>query len=86
MYKFISSLRTLNCTSVLISESGHDGYISRDTVSEFICSGVVSLTFESLGGEFSRSLIVRKMRTTKNNEDIHPVEISDKGMTVHEAT
>jgi len=36
-----------------------------------------------MGGEFSRSLLVRKMRGTKNDEDIHPLEISSKGLVVH---
>ena len=52
-------------------------------ISEFLCDGVVLLNFESLGGEFSRSLLVRKMRHTKNEEDIHPLEISKKGLVVH---
>lgn len=82
LYKFISSLRVLNCTSVLISESGHDGYISRDTVSEFICSGVVALTSESMGGGSSRSMIIKKMRRTKNNEEVHSIEINEQGMSI----
>lgn len=84
IYSFIEQLRVLNCTSLLISEASQSGeYISRDTLSEFVCDGVVLITFESLGGAYSRSLIVRKMRETKNDEDVHPVEISDKGIVVH---
>jgi len=37
-----------------------------------------------MGGEFSRSLMVRKMRNTKNNEDIHPLEIGKAGLVVHD--
>lgn len=85
IYSFIEQLRSLNCTSLLISEASQSGeYISRDTLSEFVCDGVVLITFESLGGEFSRSLIVRKMRSTKNDEDVHPVEISTRGIIVHQ--
>ncbi|MBI2631786.1 AAA family ATPase [Candidatus Pacearchaeota archaeon] len=85
IYSFIEQLRALDCTSLLISEASQSGeYISRDTLSEFVCDGVVLITFESLGGEFSRSLIVRKMRSTKNDEDVHPVEISEKGIIVHQ--
>lgn len=85
IYSFIDSLRRMNCTTLLISEASEKGeYISRDTVSEFIADGVLSITFESMGGAYSRSLIVRKMRGTKNDEDIHPLEIGENGLVVHE--
>jgi KaiC/GvpD/RAD55 family RecA-like ATPase len=84
VYSFIEQLRNLECTTLLISEASQDGeYISRDTLSEFVCDGVVLITFESMGGAYSRSLTVRKMRQTKNDEDVHPVEIGEKGMVIH---
>jgi len=84
LYSFIDRLRNLNCTSLLIGEGSQSGEtITRDTLSEFACDGIIEISFESLGGEFSRSLIVRKMRKTKNNEDVHPVEISKIGIVVH---
>ncbi|MBI5148916.1 hypothetical protein HZA33_04525, partial [Candidatus Pacearchaeota archaeon] len=58
-------------------------YFTRDTLSEFAADGLIIITFEALGGEFSRSLIVRKMRQTKNDEDIHPLEIGKNGIVVH---
>ncbi len=86
IYGFISELNNMeHCTSLLISESSEKGeYLSRDTISEFFCDGVVHLTFESMGGQYSRSLIVRKMRKTANDEDIHPLEISNKGVVIHD--
>lgn len=85
IYSFIEGLRNLDSTTLLIGESGESGdSITRDTLSEFACDGIVIINFESLGGDYSRSLIVRKMRHTKNNEDVHPLEISNKGMIVHE--
>jgi KaiC/GvpD/RAD55 family RecA-like ATPase len=87
VYGFIEQLRSFNTTNLLISEASQSGeYITRDSLSEFVCDGVVLISFESLGGEFSRSLIVRKMRATKNDEDIHPLEIGKKGIVVHEVT
>ncbi|MFC1768216.1 RAD55 family ATPase [Nanoarchaeota archaeon] len=85
IYAFIESLQQVeDATAVLISENSNEpGFLSRDTVSEFACDGVVVINFESLGGDFSRTMIVRKMRQTKNDEDVHPVEISDKGLIVH---
>jgi circadian clock protein KaiC len=84
IYDFIDSLRELDCTTLLITEAANGGeYLTRDTLSEFVCDGVVLITFESLGGNYSRSLTVRKMRHTKNNEDVHPVEMSSKGIVIH---
>lgn len=84
IYTFIEGLRDLNCTTLLIGEANQTGdTITKDALSEFACDGIVSISFESLGGEFSRSLIVRKMRRTKNNEDVHPMEISKRGIVVH---
>ena len=85
IYSFINELRALkNTTTLLISQNFSENALSGDKVSEFVCDGVVHLTYESMGGEFSRSIMVRKMRQTKNDEDIHPVEISSKGMIVHD--
>lgn len=84
VYDFIEQLRNLDCTNMLISEASQNGeYITRDTLSEFVCDGIVLITFESLGGNYSRSMTIRKMRETKNNEDVHPVEMSNKGLVVH---
>lgn len=85
IYNFIDNLHELkDCTTILISESSEKGdYLTRDQVSEFVSDGIILLTFESMGGEFSRSLLVRKMRQTNNDEDVHPLEISPKGLVVH---
>ena len=84
IYSFIDELKQFDgVTSMLVSQSLSDNELSRDNVSEFICDGIVHLTFESMGGQFSRSLLVRKMRRTKNDEDIHPLEISKDGIVVH---
>jgi KaiC/GvpD/RAD55 family RecA-like ATPase len=65
------------------SDSSKENY-SKDNVSEFLCDGVVMMMFETMGGQYSRSLLVRKMRHVKNNEDLHPVEISKTGIVVHD--
>ena len=84
IYTFIDDLRKLKVTTLLISENSiHSDFLSRDTISEFLCDSVIVVTFESLGGAYSRSLLVRKMRQTKNDEDIHPLEISKHGIIIH---
>jgi|SRR3989338_4883434 len=84
VYHFINELQGADTTALFVSQTSAGEKLSHDGVSEFICDGIIHLRFETLGGQFSRSLLVRKMRKTKNDEDIHPVEISDKGMVVHD--
>ncbi len=84
IYSFLDSLRELkNTTSLLVSQNVSEELMSSDKVSEFLCDGVIHIIYESMGGEFSRSLIVRKMREVNNDEDIHPLEINNKGLVVH---
>lgn len=84
IYSFIDELKQIGCTTLIISESPEKGdYLSRDTVSEFLSDGVLLLTFESMGGEFPRSLLIRKMRGTKHSVDIHPIEVGTKGLVIH---
>ena len=84
VYGFISDLKDTECTTVITSEAPEKGeFLSRDTISEFLADAVLLLTFESMGGEYSRSLLIRKMRGTNNDEDIHPLEISNNGIVVH---
>lgn len=85
IYAFVDDLREMGCTSVLISEKAtEDGALTRDSISEFICDGVILINYESMGGAFSRSMQIRKMRHTANDEDIHPLQISEKGIIVHD--
>lgn len=83
VYHFISELRATNATTLFISQTPDERKFSNDGVSEFICDGIIHLRFETLGGNFSRSLLVRKMRKVKNDEDLHPFEIGSKGINIH---
>ncbi len=85
LYSFIDSLRQLDkTTTLLISQNASEGSFSNDSVSEFICDGMIQFIYESMGGEFSRSMVVRKMREVKNDEDMHPIEINKQGIIVHD--
>lgn len=84
IYFFLDKLRELqDTTTILISQTPRTDSLSGDSISEFVCDGVINVVFESMGGEFSRNLLVRKIRQTKHDEDIHPLEISRHGLIVH---
>jgi KaiC/GvpD/RAD55 family RecA-like ATPase len=85
IYQFIEDLRQLNATSLMVSQvSEKKGSLSSDSVSEFVADGIVLLSFESMGGAYSRSLMVRKMRETKNDDNPHPLEVGENGFIVHD--
>lgn len=81
----ISSLRKLDCTSLIVSElvETQSGGQSRDTISEFLVDGVITLQYVMVGIESSRNLMIRKMRATAHSENIHPIEFKEGvGMNV----
>jgi len=51
-------------------------------VEEYVVDGVIVLHYMGVGTHSNRTLHIRKMRATKHSEDLHPVEISNKGMTI----
>lgn len=86
IYRFLNSLKKLGESTAIVISQTSDGMLSRDGVSEFIADGIINITYESIGGEFSRSLIIRKMRECNNDEDVHPLEIGKKGIKIHNIT
>ncbi|MCD6477441.1 MAG: AAA family ATPase [Candidatus Aenigmarchaeota archaeon] len=83
LYKLVKALKTSGATSVLTAEiPQEDGKISRFGVEEYVVDGVIVLNFILMGPESGRSLVIRKMRRTKHNEEIHPIKIDKNGLRV----
>ena len=82
LYTFLTKFKELEDLTVLVI-SQKDEVVVR-ALSEYICDGVINIEYESLGGDFSRNLTIKKMRKTKNDEDLHPLEISPKGIVIHD--
>lgn len=85
VYRLIKKLQKYpNITKILISEAeGGSEMLSKDGVSEFLCDGVIKIEYMTMGGQYSWQLKVRKMRSTKLNPDLFPMEINNKGITIH---
>ena len=85
VYRFIKKLQKYDkMTKIMISETEEGNEkLSKDGVSEFLCDGVIKIDYMTMGGDYSRQLKVRKMRSTKNNPDLFPLEISNKGIRIH---
>ncbi len=81
LYKLLAKIKEFkNVASIIISQK--DNY-TQSPVTGYICDSILEIEYGNLGGDFSRSIMIPKMRRTKNSEDIHPVEISKEGIIVH---
>lgn len=81
LYQFLTLFNEAgDITTIFISQKDER---TSDMIAEYLCDGVINIDYESMGGDYSRSLIIRKMRKTKNDEEVHPMEISPKGVVIH---
>jgi len=78
-------LRDNNCTAFLISEipSENSKMISRFGVEEFVSDGIIILYYTHVSSEFSRSVLVWKMRGSTHSRKIHPFKISKEGIVIY---
>lgn len=78
--RFIRNLKTLGCTSILLSElTKPDSY----TIEQFASHGVIFLhNFMDKQGGMVRAIQIIKMRGTKHDCDMRAIEFTDKGLKV----
>ncbi len=74
----------LGLTAVLVSELDQNtNKYSKYGVEEYVADGVFVLKYLDTGIQgINRTLLIRKMRATKHSSEIHPLEITDTGVTV----
>jgi len=83
LLKFLDGLKELNCTVLVTSElPEQSSFLSRDTVSEFLCDGVIVLRYVSLGNVSNRTIEIRKMRRTSHDAGVHEIEINRNGIYI----
>lgn len=79
LFEFVDSLKELNCTTLLVSETkGGKTDFSAFGIEEFVVDGVVALYFIPP----NRSVFIRKMRGTKHSQTVHPFNITEKGLEI----
>lgn len=78
-------LNRLKTTSILISEVGEgENKFGKYGVEEFVVDAVIVLHYMGVGAQSNRTLHIRKMRSTNHSEYLHPLKISEKGITIHD--
>src|SRR3989338_723526 len=70
-------------TSILISEAEEENKFSKFGVEEYVADGVIVLHYMGVGAQSNMTLHIRKMRGTKHSEDLHPIEITSRGIVIH---
>jgi KaiC/GvpD/RAD55 family RecA-like ATPase len=82
MYKFLEKLKESGLTTVVTAEIPEDSNnLSRTGVIEFLVDSVIVLQYLSIA-KYKRSLMIRKMRTSRHSMDIHPFEIGPSGIEI----
>ena len=81
-WKVIQKIREMNRVGIVTAEILEDSNsLSRFGVIEFMVDSVVLLQYLGLA-KYKRSLMIRKMRMGDHSTNIHPFEISKKGISV----
>jgi len=85
LIKIIKYLKSTGCTCIVTSELPEEGqWLSRDTCSEFLTDGVITLRpFKYARNDVD--LLVVKLRYGNHSKDIHKIFITEKGVEVKPA-
>jgi len=82
LFKVLQRLRDMDKTVLVIAEILEDSKgLSRFGVIEFMVDSIILLQYLGIA-KYRRSLMIRKMRMTDHSTDIHPFEITPKGVTI----
>ncbi len=73
------------CTALIVTEvlSDNPKKLSRFDVEEFVADGIVVLYYVPVANEYTRSILIWKMRSTNHSRKVHPFKITKDGITVY---
>ncbi|HLD88940.1 MAG TPA: ATPase domain-containing protein [Candidatus Nanoarchaeia archaeon] len=85
IYLYLERLKEYGFTTLIAGDSvNHSGFFTRDTVSEFMCDGIIELKMITMGKTVQRTLEVKKMKTTVVKTGLNSMEITDNGIVAKE--
>lgn len=80
LFRFLSAIKELDCTTILTAETkGKYTEFGSFGVEQYVADGVIAIYFVPP----NRSLFVRKMRGTSHSKKVHPLEITDTGISIN---
>jgi KaiC/GvpD/RAD55 family RecA-like ATPase len=68
LFQFGRFLSEKNITSILVTEAGEGGDLTRFGIEQFIADSFIYLGLDNVKGELRRTIVIRKMRLTNNEE------------------
>ncbi len=76
-------LMRIGVTTLMTTEVGdQENKFGKYGIEEYVVDGVLVLHYMGIGTRSNRTLHIRKMRATKHSEELHPIVIDDKGITI----
>lgn len=81
LYLLLDTLRFVPVSTLLITEDT-EAIPEFGFTPEYICDGVLKINLEPIG-EYTRNIIIKKMRYTKNATGPQPMEMSPNGLIIH---
>jgi KaiC/GvpD/RAD55 family RecA-like ATPase len=82
LFQFGRFLSEKEITSILVTEAGEEGGLTRFGIEQFIADSFIYMGLDNVKGELRRTIVVRKMRLTNHDICVHPFLITNKGMKV----
>jgi len=83
LFKLLTGLKNIGVTSIITSELPEEyKTLGKFGVEEFVVDGVIVLHYLGIGESAYSSLQIRKMRRTKHEKDVFPMEITEEGIVV----
>lgn len=83
LFQLLTAIRKVGATVMFTSEISEDSKIlSSFGMEEFISDAVIILHYLGIGESIYNSIQVRKMRRTKHEKDIYPMEIGENGIII----
>lgn len=84
-YLFINRVVDLNATTLFITDSAQGSEaLTKDSVSEFVCDGVIQLQLHDTGKNVNRTLSVKKMRGSSIVPGMNTLKFTKSGLEVGE--
>jgi circadian clock protein KaiC len=84
IYLFLNYLSQWQVTTVCLTDADEGKTLTRDTVSEYICDGLIRLDVREFGKTVVRTIEVKKMRNTRVTPGVHALEFTPEGLEVSE--
>ena len=81
LYDLITEFQSLENVSALFISQENKELINR--TAEYLCDGIINIKHQILGSSFNKNISIKKMRSTNNDDNLHPMEISKEGIIVH---